>query len=403
MSGLKTLTRNNLLKILVLLLTITFLLYSFPNPPSPRIAGRAGDSGVSTASSGSTRWGLEAVKAKDAWKVTKGSDEVVVAIIDSGIDKSIPAIRERMWKNQDEIPGDGIDNDGNGYVDDVHGWDFRERDSLEENSGSLHYHGTFVGGLVASSYDQKTGAGGVAPNISLMDLRFLDSGGRFFTSDWQKLSDAVDYAVDNGADIINFSVYASVNPPDSVRQAMKRAESEGVLIVGISGNNGSRLGYFGAWDEIFTVGAIDKSYRVSDFSNYGPEVELVAPGEQVLSFKPGGKLANGSGTSFAAPHVAGSAALILSKNPELGLSELKQALRDSARDIGDYGKDEQAGHGIIDTHKSLSTIATSEEPEISNQEFAGADEETGVEQDSNFVTLQTGEGRKITFKSSEDI
>jgi len=402
MSGTKTKPGNKLLKILVLILTITFLLYSFHNPPSPRIAGRAGDSRVSTASTGSTRWGLEAVKAKQAWKVTQGSEEVVVAIIDSGIDRSIPAMSEHMWKNSDEVPNDGIDNDGNGYVDDVHGWDFREGGNLELSSDSLHYHGTFVGGLVASSYDEKTGAGGVAPNISLMDLRFLDSGGRFYTSDWKKLANSIEYAVSNGADIINISIYASVTPPDYVRQAMERAESEGILIVGISGNNGSRLGYFGAWDEVFTIGSVNKSNQVSDFSNYGPEVELVAPGERVLSFKPGGKLATGSGTSFAAPHVAGSAALILSKKPELSLAELKRALRRSARDIGDNGKDELAGHGIIDTHGSLSTIARPEEPKISKQKVTDA-EETRMDQDSDSVTQQAGNGRAITFKCSKDI
>ncbi len=302
---------------------------------------------------------MEAVKAKEAWQFTRGSDEVVVAIIDAGIDRSVPALEKHLWNNDDEVPADGVDNDGNGYVDDVNGWDFRERESLDSASDSLHYHGTFIAGLVASSYDKNTGAGGVAPNISLMDLRFLDSGGRFYTSDWKKLANAVNYAVDNGADIINLSLYASIAPPGFVRESMERAESEGVLVVGISGNDGNRLGYFPSWDEVFSVGSVDQSGKVSDFSNYGPEVELVAPGERVLSFKPGGELATGSGTSFAAPHVAGSAALILSKNPNISLPELKEVLRQSARDISDPGQDELSGHGIVDTHESLNKINVS--------------------------------------------
>src|SRR6056297_986403 len=212
----------------VLLLT----LYSFTPIIGNEVAGGAGDFSASKPST--IRWGLNAIKAKEAWQVTRGSHEVVVAVIDSGIDKSLSDLRTHLWNNEDEVPDDGIDNDHNGYVDDVYGWDFREKDSLRASSSSLYYHGTFVAGLITSNYNKITGAGGVAPNVSIMDLRFLDSGGRFYTSDWQKLARAIEYAVENGADIINLSIYASITPPNMVHKAIKRAESEGVFIVGIA-------------------------------------------------------------------------------------------------------------------------------------------------------------------------
>jgi subtilisin family serine protease len=308
-----------------------------------------------------------------------------------------------MWKNSDEVPGDGIDNDNNGYVDDLSGWDFREDSRLSNSGRSLHYHGTFVGGLVSSSYDRNTGSGGVAPNVSIMDLRFLNSSGQFFTSDWGKLAEAIDYAVDNGADIINFSIYASINPPELVRDAMRRAESAGVLVVGIAGNSGKRVGYFGRWKEVFTVGSINKSGKVSNFSNYGSEVELVAPGSDVLSYRPGGYLATGSGTSFAAPHVAGTAALILSRNSDIGLSRLKQILRKSARDIGRSGKDQTSGYGIIDTSRSLGKIT--EAGEIERSEVDTRTEEKTKDGEFNrspeSVTFEASGGR--TFRTSLDI
>lgn len=388
-------------KVLAIMLTVALTLLSFQINFQPPIAGRAGDSSVSAPSSGGTRWGLETVKAKEAWEITQGSDEVVVAVIDSGIDSTVPALEDRMWKNGDEIPGDGKDNDGNGYVDDVNGWDFRDGDQLSKSEGSLHYHGTFVSGLVSSSYDNKTGSGGVAPNVSIMDLRFLDSGGKFYTSDWDKLADAIDYAVENGADIINMSIYANVKPPEMVHEALRRAQSEGVLVVGISGNNGERLGYFGRWKEVFTVGSVNKSGKVSSFSNYGKEVELVAPGANVLSYRPGGNLATGSGTSFAAPHVSGTAALILSKRPQIGLSGLKQILRESARDIGKPGKDESAGYGLIDANKSLGEITVTGDLDPTKSDGEDKDEINQTDRRPDYGTIETREGE--IFRTSLDI
>jgi subtilisin family serine protease len=361
-----------------------------------RVAGGAGDFSVSNGSS--PRWGLSAIKAREAWNVTTGSKEIVVAVIDSGIDRTIPALEKNAWENEDEIPNNGIDDDNNGYVDDVSGWDFREDDELEKSARGLHYHGTFVAGLVGSSYDKNTGAGGVAPDISIMDLRFLNEEGKFFTSDWDKLAGAIEYAVDNGADIINMSLYASIEPPELVQDAVERAEEQGVLVIGIAGNSGGEVGYFGRWKETFTIGSVNRSRRISYFSNRGPSVDLVAPGESVLSFKPGGEAVTGSGTSFAAPHVAGTAALILSQEPEMGLSELKEALRDSALDIARGGVDEKSGYGLIDSERALNAVS---DPAGAEENPKNPAREDSAELNEDETGVTTFQGRVYYFSKSD--
>ena len=351
----RTMKKDHIALITILLLTITL---SFSSDIGRTIAGGAGGK-LNEFSTHNLRWGLNEIKAPQAWKTTQGSQKIVVAVIDSGIDRSIEAFSDNLWTNKDELPNDGIDNDGNGYVDDVHGWNFREGSDFAKRSSRLFYHGTFVAGLIASSLNPEQGAGGVAPKIKIMDLQFLDSNGHFYTSDWDKLAEAINYAADNGARIINLSIYASLNPPPSVHRAVKRAERKGVLVVGISGNRRGRVRYISSWDEITTVGAVNRAGRPAEFTNFGPAVDLAAPGEEVLSYKPGGYLASGSGTSFAAPHVAGAAALLLSKNPGLSNREVKEILEETSEDIYEGGWDDKTGHGLIDTDRALQKTISS--------------------------------------------
>ncbi|HAF71498.1 TPA: hypothetical protein DCL37_09225 [Candidatus Acetothermia bacterium] len=320
-----------------------FILGGSPGGP----AGGAG--GFVLPSGAPVRWGLAAIHAPQAWQVTQGREDVVVAVIDSGIDRTIPALSDRMWTNPDEIPGNGIDDDKNGYIDDVYGWDFRDMDPDSLSGTPLNGHGTFVAGLIAAAFDATSGAGGVAPRVRIMDLRFLDSRGLFYTSDWRRLAAAVDYAVENGARVINMSIYAKLTPPGYVHAAIRRAVARGVLVVGITGNEGSdRVGYFGRWPEVLAVGAVDRYGRPASFSNRGPEVALAGPGVQVVSFSPGGELTTGSGTSFAAPHVAGTAALLLSLHPDLSQEELLELLLSTAVDVATPGPDGATGAGLVD-------------------------------------------------------
>lgn len=351
-------------KSIVLIIILLLFAVSWGRTIDTPVAGRAGGQLAKNRSSSagqltknpssSIRWGLKTIEAEQGWKITKGKENVVVAVIDSGINWNISSLENRMWVNKAEVPADGVDNDGNGYVDDKFGWNFRNDQPLDTSRSNLYYHGSFIAGLLSSLYNTDVGTGGVAPGVKIMDLRFLDNEGLFYTSDWYRLKKAIDYAVDNGADIINLSLYANAQPPSFVHQAIQRAVARNVLVVGISGNQGGKISQFGTWKEILTVGAIDNTGERANFSNYGPELDIMAPGKNVLSFLPDGRVVTGSGTSFAAPHVAGTAALILSKNPSMTVEELTDLLTKTAFDMGKPGPDDLSGSGVVNVSKALS-------------------------------------------------
>lgn len=313
----------------------------------PEVAGGAGASGSPLPSAPSLPWGLERIHAPAAWRVTTGHPEVIVAVIDSGMDTTIPGLAAVLWTNPGEIPGNGLDDDRNGYVDDVHGWDFRDGDASSVRGSSLHWHGTFVAGVIAAQQGSG-GAAGVAPNVRLMDVRFLDSRGLFTTKDWDRLARAITYAVDNGAQIINMSVYAKVQPPAAVEQALARAAAKGVIVVGIAGNEAKpEVLYPGKYPTVLAVSATDRTDGLAYFSSYGPEVALAAPGHEIASLLPGGGVAKQSGTSFAAPHVSGTLALILSAAPSLTAAEAAEILLKSCTPLGPE-RDPRFGAGLVD-------------------------------------------------------
>jgi subtilisin family serine protease len=198
-------------------------------------------------------WGLDCVGAREAWTGSHGSPDVVVAVIDSGIYSSIPQLADAMWVNDDEIPDNGIDDDRNGYIDDIHGWDFRDNDGFAHRVVVL-----VTVRILLRARPGRYPIVGVAPGVKLMDVRFLDSSNSFRSSDWKTFSRAVDYAVENGADIINMSIFANGKPPSSFEQTLASARARGVVVVGIAGNQGGgeiRVpGRYGRWSRRRGVG-----------------------------------------------------------------------------------------------------------------------------------------------------
>jgi len=324
---------------------------------APEVAGEAGASGSPRPSATGLPWGVERIRAPEAWRVTTGRPEIIVAVIDSGVDSTIPGLAAVLWRNPGEIPGNGVDDDRNGYVDDIHGWDFRDGDASSVQGSRIHWHGTFVAGVIAAQQGVSEVAG-VAPNVRLMDLRFLDSRGLFTTRDWNRMVRAIDYAVNNGARIINLSIYAKITPPAEVERALARAAAKGVVVVGIAGNKAKpEVTYPGRYASVLAVSATDSSDGLAPFSSWGPEVALAAPGHNVASFLPGGVVARHSGTSFAAPHVSGTLALILSAKPSLSASEAVQVLLRSCTPLAP-GPDPRFGAGLVDAGAAVTRVST---------------------------------------------
>ncbi|MHA1976843.1 MAG: S8 family serine peptidase [Candidatus Hodarchaeales archaeon] len=310
-------------------------------------------------SSSSYYWNIQEVGIPDAWEYTQGSPEIIVAIIDSGIDFTHPDMHNSMWENPREIPNNGWDDDQNGYIDDFQGWDFQDNDNdpsppLPPVSGSKH--GTFIAGLIAADDDNDIFVG-VAPKVKVMSLRFLRPDLSFLVSDWPKLVNAIDYAVQQGAKIINLSIQANGIPPNEVYEAIQDAYQAGVTLVGVTGNNVFHVTYPGNYSEVIAVSATTSSRIIADSSATGVQNEICAPGEDVYSIS-GYKstVTIGSGTSYAAPLVSGAIALMLSLNPVLTNEEIRLILHESSIDLGDEGKDNIYGFGQLNITSALERV-----------------------------------------------
>ena len=266
------------------------------------------------------------IDAPEAWDLQTGSGEIVIGVIDSGIDYTHPDLANNIWTNPGEIPGNGIDDDENGYIDDVHGWDFvnDDPDPMDGNG-----HGTHVAGTIAAAGNNEIGISGVSWNASLMALRFLNDSGN--GSSYHALL-ALEYATMMGADITNNS-WIGESYSGAAQFAINQAGNAGSLYVVCAGNDRNDnditptypASYLG--DNVITVAATTNTDGLSSFSNYGANsVDLGAPGSGILSTKPGGGYTTKSGTSMAAPHVTGVASLLLSKRGDLTPAEIRSAI-----------------------------------------------------------------------------
>jgi subtilisin family serine protease len=286
-----------------------------------------------------------------AWRQTTGAD-VTVAIIDSGIDLGHPDLAPNFWINPGEVPGNGIDDDGNGYVDDVHGYDFVDNDGTPQDTNG---HGTHVAGIVGARGGNGIGGAGVAWQASLMAIRVLDGQARGTTA---AVAAGIRYAVDNGARIVNLSLAGPTSTPD-LEAAVRYARARGVLIVVAVGNDGADLAtaptYPAAYgdDNVLGVAATTRDGGLSSVSDYGPGADVAAPGEQILATALGGGYEWRTGTSMAAPEVAGALILLAAARPDLDANGLRDALLAGVRHTGlpvsagalDVGA---ALHGVID-------------------------------------------------------
>ena len=363
-------------------------------------------------------WGLFQIHAPEAWELSDG-EGVIVAVIDTGIDIEHPDLAANVWHNTGEIPGNGTDDDGNGFIDDVDGWDFTTCKTAYSDGQCIEAkepgpdvtdrngHGTHIAGTIAAVGDNGIGIIGVAPKAQVMAVKGVNDQGQGLNAD---LAAALVYAAENGAKVINASW--SGPPSDTIKTAIDYVTQVfDVVVVAAAGNDAAPLerGYYPTnLPNVIAVGATTHTDEVASFSNFGGPLDLVAPGggdaepatatdpdksvlsllardsdigrvchldchcanptccadpecddevcEQVCDPAPwviSEEYARLAGTSFAAPHVSGVAALVRSRHPEFTREQVRQVLLQSADDLGPAGWDPNFGYGRVNAQRAV--------------------------------------------------
>lgn len=314
---------------------------------SAAVAQAVGKNPFSAASAlGGNDWGRDLVKAPAVWAEGITGENVTVAVIDSGVDYTHSKLSKNIWSNPREIAGNGIDDDSNGFIDDVRGWDFTGNGDNDPSDSPIDGHGTHVAGTIAAAQNNND-VTGVAPNAKIMPIRVVDENTTIYDLSLNaRIVQGIDYAINNGAKVINLSLRKAVRYDFELGAALQRAAQAGVVVVIASGNDRenegmlqpSELGFRAMINNLgITVGAIDRNKNVALFSNPAGRALgnfVVAPGVGVRSSIPGEQFADFDGTSMAAPHVAGVAALMLSANPNLTSAQMYNILTKTANSQG---------------------------------------------------------------------
>lgn len=310
------------------------------------------------------------IDMENAWDIEQGDSNIVVTIIDSGTKLDHPEFTDRIWINYGEIPNNGIDDDNNGYIDDVIGWDFANSDN---NPTDDHGHGTNVAGIIGANGNNSIGYAGVDWNCKLMTLKGLDNNNLGYYSWW---ADAIYYAVDNGANVINMSL-GGTSTSTTLQNAVNYALNNNVVVVVCMMNTNSNTVYYPAgFTGVIAVGSTNSNdtrsnpffWSSTSGSNYGSHISVVAPGNYIYGLNYQSNTNYGSywgGTSQAAPHVSGLASLLLAQNPSRTPAQIKSIIETTAEDqVGTISEDTQGwdqyyGHGRINAFNALSTVVTS--------------------------------------------
>ncbi len=324
---------------------------------------------------------LTTVRAPQAWDLAlELSNEVVVAVLDTGVDIAHPDLKNRIWTNKKEIPNDGIDNDKNGFIDDVHGWDFLSdindpgpRFNESYTQAGIH-HGTVIAGIIAAEANNSEGVAGISPVARIMAIRALNNEGG---GNLDAVLRGIDYAVKNGAQILNLSFVGS-NYSKLLRDALKDAWRKGVIIVAAAGNENTGqsedldkypaypicLDQGDADNFIIGVGAVMPNDTRALFSNYGNCIDIMAPGSRFFGLqavkKDGADFKDQyggywSGTSVAAPVVSGAISILKAINTQISSNKILEVLFDTAENIDASNPDYEGrlGKGKINVYKAV--------------------------------------------------
>lgn len=296
------------------------------------------------------------IDAERAWDITTGSDDVVVAVIDTGVDEKHPDLAANMWSNEAEANGEaGVDDDGNGYVDDIHGFNFVDAAVPTPASTDDHGHGSHCAGTIGGRGDDEKGIVGVSWNVKIMAVKFLgaDGGGSL-----EGAILAIDYATKMKAKILSNS-WGGGGESELLKEAIERSHQAGALFVAAAGNDSSDNDdsphYPSNYNvaNVIAVAAIDNQGNLAYFSNYGKRaVHIAAPGVNIFSSITNGGYDSWSGTSMATPHVSGIAALLASAETDLSNVELKQRLISTVRPLAGV-KGKVSSNGLANAYFAL--------------------------------------------------
>ena len=310
----------------------------------------------------STQYALQKIKAADAWNISTGDTSIVIAIIDTGVDWDHPDLAANIWRNWDEIPGNGMDDDGNGFVDDIRGWDFGglngtpDNDPMEDRPD----HGTHVAGDASAVTDNSIGISSIGFRSKIMPVKTIrddlrsPSGTPFVVYGYE----GIVYAVNNGAQVINCS-WGGGGYSLLGQEVINYAIANGSLVVAAAGNNNSSDPFYPAsYKNVLSVAATDEGDMKTSFSNYGAGVDISAPGINIYSTWQNDTYRFGLGTSFASPIAAGLAALVKARFPLYNANQIAEQIRTNCDDINSINPDfiNQLGRGRLDAFKSLANV-----------------------------------------------
>jgi hypothetical protein len=291
------------------------------------------------------------IDAPEAWDMETGSTDVVIAIVDSGIDYTHPDLAANVWNNTDEIPGNGIDDDTNGYIDDIRGWNFYHNNSNVTDGQS---HATFCAGIAGAVTNNSIGIAGVAWNCKIMPVRIANEN---WDTTIAIAALGIRYAADNNADVcsMSFGWYASYS---IIKDAVDYAYEKGVFLCAAAGNDktSTKL-YPAAFENVTAVAGTNQYDTKYSRSNYGEWVDIAAPAIWIYSTTPSYPIPDvpqnysmGEGTSFATPQVAGVAALLICVDSSLTPDEVKTLL---CKNVDPYNSTEYIGTGRLNAQKAL--------------------------------------------------
>lgn len=291
------------------------------------------------------------ISAVEAWKITKGHKDIKIAVIDTGVDYSHNDLKENIMINEAELNGSvGVDDDGNGYIDDIYGYDFAN-DDADPMDG--HGHGTHCAGVIGASHNNM-GIAGVNAHVQILPIKFLKDNG---SGTLEGALKSIDYATSRGVNIMSNS-WGGGGRSEALYEAIKRAEDAGIIFIAAAGNakndNDAKPTYPANYktQNLLSVGALDGKGKKASFSNYGKNtVHVFAPGVDIYSTVNNNAYKKMSGTSMACPHVAGVAGLLLASEPNLSVSDLKDRLMNTS--VISTELSEFTMSGYIDANKAL--------------------------------------------------